>query len=93
MTDGLEAALEASLALPDLEEKSFDWLLTRKSELLGNSRSYDELTEPEILEFHAICMRLRALSQSAGKPSTTKATKAKAAKRTISMDQIGDDFA
>jgi hypothetical protein len=93
MTDGLAVALEASLTLPDLEDKSFDWLLTRKAELLGNSRSLQELTQHELLEFHAVCIRLRQSTQPAGKPQTTRSTRTKAAKGPISMDLIGDDFA
>jgi hypothetical protein len=89
---GLEAAFAASIALPDLEDKSFDWLLQRKADLLGNSRSYAELSQQELMEFHAICLRLKHAGQTAGKPSTSRATRARSAKGPISADLIGDDF-
>lgn len=84
---GLDDALAASLSgVADLDQ---DACLRRKAELLGNARSLHELTEPELKEFHAISVRLRQLTTSAGKPAATP--RRKAAPTTVA--ELGDEFA
>lgn len=81
---GLATALETSLS--PLAEMDFDTCLRRKTELLGDARSLEQLTEPELIEFHAICVRLRHLQQPAGKPA------AKSKKTVTTAASVADDF-
>lgn len=82
---GLKSAFEASLAI-DVSHLDQDGLLKRKAELLGDARSFDQLTIEQATEFHACCVRLRHLAQPAGKPP------AKSKKTVTSAASVVDDF-
>lgn len=82
---GLKSAFEASLSV-DLSDLSFDDCLKRKTALLGNARSLDQLEESELIEFHALCVRLRHLQQPAGKPA------AKSKKTVTTAAAVASDF-
>jgi len=84
---GLRTALEQSLS--PVVDLSLDDCLRRKKELLGDARSFQELTPEELEEFHALSMRLRQLAQPAGKP----AARPKGAKPApVSAAAVLDDF-
>lgn len=85
---GLKSALETSLRF-DHSDWTFDQLLKRKADLLGNARAIDELTPDELSEFHACSVRLRQIAQPAGKPATRSK---KAAAAPVSAASVADDF-
>lgn len=84
---GLADALRASLG--PIAEWNFDKCLRRKAELLGDARSFNDLSEPELEEFHAICVRLRQMQQPAGKPAAAKRARGRPR---IDLDADTSDF-
>lgn len=85
---GLKSALTASLtAIADMDLNA---CLKRKVELLGDARSYDHLSPDELIEFHALSVRLRQMTQAAGKPAAAK--RGRPSTKT-DVAAVADDFA